>query len=55
MSTSVTLILYSVMMPFWAAAGGGVQESLMEVELTEVTLRFSGGLEGAINIVQEYI
>ena len=46
-SSSVTLIRYSVMIPFLASNRGGVQVSPMDVELTTDTVRFSGGLEGA--------
>lgn len=54
-SISVRLIRYSVMIPFLASSGGGVQVIPMDVELTTDTFRFSGGLEGAVwrkNVMQ---
>ncbi len=47
--TSVMVILYSVMIPFWVLAGGGDQESPMDVELTGERTTFWGGLLGAKN------
>ena len=45
--TSVMLILYCVMTPFWPPAGGGDHEMLMDEELIGASLTFCGGLEGA--------
>ncbi len=38
--TSVKVILYSVITPFWVLAGGGDQESLMDMELTGERTKF---------------
>jgi len=47
-STSVILTLYSLMMPFWLCRGGGDQAIKMDVGLSGVAVRFSGGLLGAV-------
>ena len=52
-SSSVMLILYSVMIPFLVARGGGAQDTLSEVELTTEMLTFPGGLEGAVYTSQD--
>ena len=43
-STSVMVILYSRMMPFWSINGGGIQEREIDVELRALPPRFCGGL-----------
>ena len=45
-STSVMLILYCVMMPFCASAGGGSQKSVIMVELIAFPRGVWGGLDG---------
>ena len=46
-SISVMLILYSLIMPFQLAIGGGSQAREIESGLTAVDARFRGGLVGA--------
>ena len=46
-SISVMLILYSLIMPFQLAIGGGSQARKIESGLTAVDARFRGGLVGA--------
>ena len=46
-STSVTLTVYSLMIPLCWLMGGGVQERTKEVELTFAAIRSSGGALGA--------
>ena len=47
-SNSVMLILYSLIIPFWAVRGGGDQVRERDDELIAVTFNSSGGLLGAI-------
>ena len=46
-SETVTLMLYSVMIPFWFSGAGGAHVTWMVVELTALVVTFSGGLLGA--------
>ena len=46
-TTSVMLIRYSAITPLMSLAGGGAQDSEMEVELTGDSRTFCGGLVGA--------
>ena len=48
-STSVTLTVYSLMIPFCWLVGGGDQERTKDVELTFIAIRSSGGALGAEN------
>ena len=45
-STSVILIMYRVIMPFCASAGGGSQKSEIPVEPMAFPCRDWGGLDG---------
>ena len=42
-SETVTLMLYSVMIPFWFSGAGGAHVTWMVVELTALVVTFSGG------------
>lgn len=54
-SSSVKLILYSVMIPFLKGTeAGGVQDRPTDVELMTETLRFAGGLDGAVYSMNKY-
>ena len=44
---TVTLMLYSVMIPFWFSGAGGAHVTWMVVELTVLVVTFSGGPLGA--------
>ena len=47
--TSVMVIRYSLMTPLTSLNGGGVHDSVMEVELAGVSTTFRGGLDGAVD------
>ena len=46
-SETVTLMLYSVMIPFWFSGAGGAHVTWTVVELTVLIVTFSGGPLGA--------
>ena len=47
-STSVMLILYPLMTPFWLSRGGGVHKSLRVVESLRTAFRFCGAEDGTV-------
>ena len=49
-STSVTLTLYSLIIPFCSLGGGGSQENVIDLELSAIPVGFIGGLVGTMAV-----